>query len=141
MTDLEGQISSRRGLTLRVYRSDLGDCTNGGITSRANRLVVVGTLDLTGDNERERTPRAQRVQPLPPVCQVNQATDECPAVILVKRNMGRRVLYTLRPAAGLDRWEMMGGNYAATSDSRFGELVEGFYGAVPVHDRFEDKHA
>ena len=37
---------------------------------------------------------------------------------------------------------MMGGNYAATSDSRFGEAVRkrigpNFYGAVPIHDRFE----
>ena len=37
---------------------------------------------------------------------------------------------------------MMGGNYAATSDSRFSDKVEQmlghhFYGAVPIHDRVE----
>jgi hypothetical protein len=37
---------------------------------------------------------------------------------------------------------MMGGNYAATSDSRFSDKIEemlghGFYGAVPIHDRVE----
>jgi len=37
---------------------------------------------------------------------------------------------------------MFGGNYAATSDSRFGEAIEkltgqDFYGAVPIHDRKE----
>jgi len=37
---------------------------------------------------------------------------------------------------------MFGGNYASTSDSRFGEAVEKiigtrFYGAVAVHDRVE----
>ena len=40
------------------------------------------------------------------------------------------------------RWTMMGGNYAATSDSRFHEAVRritggGSYGAVPIHDRIE----
>jgi hypothetical protein len=37
---------------------------------------------------------------------------------------------------------MMGGNYAATSDSRFSDKIEEmlgvhFYGAVPIHDRVE----
>jgi hypothetical protein len=40
------------------------------------------------------------------------------------------------------RWVMMGGNYAATSDSRFHRAVESItggasYGAVPIHDRIE----
>jgi hypothetical protein len=43
------------------------------------------------------------------------------------------------PAPG---WHMMGGNYAATSDSRFHRAVEKItgsasYGAVPIHDRCE----
>ena len=38
---------------------------------------------------------------------------------------------------------MMGGCYVATSDSRFGEMIEKkfgihFYGAVALHDRSED---
>ncbi|MGD9883963.1 MAG: hypothetical protein AB7U95_27995 [Reyranella sp.] len=41
------------------------------------------------------------------------------------------------------RWAMMGGAYVATSDSRFVRAVEEitggrWYGAVPLHDRFED---
>jgi hypothetical protein len=38
---------------------------------------------------------------------------------------------------------MFGGNYADTSDSRFGEAMERtvkgtrFFGAVPIHDRYE----
>jgi hypothetical protein len=37
---------------------------------------------------------------------------------------------------------MFGGNYAGTSDSRFKDAVENligtrFYGAIPVHDRYE----
>ena len=37
---------------------------------------------------------------------------------------------------------MFGGNYGATSDSRFGDAIEritglGFYGAIAIHDRFE----
>ena len=39
-------------------------------------------------------------------------------------------------------WTMMGGNYAATSDSRFAQAIEtilghSFYGAVAIHDRVE----
>jgi hypothetical protein len=41
-------------------------------------------------------------------------------------------------------WTMMGGNFAHTSDSRFGEAIEkivGYrmYGAVAIHDRIEGK--
>jgi hypothetical protein len=71
-----------------------------------------------------------------------------PAALLVKGNGAG--LVKIVPAVWCEigeynpdpRWCMMGGNYAATSDSRFHEAVRKItggqsYGAVPIHDRIE----
>lgn len=117
------------GLILSVYRpADMPDCTNGGISSRFPSVCCVnleGPFDPRGD---------------------------CPAVML---EMGPCDSVRIVPAvqvagsAGGYRWvplnhavRMFGGNYAATSDSRFGEAIvkmtgRPWYGAVAIHDRFE----
>jgi hypothetical protein len=62
--------SLMKGLTLNVYRAHGQDCTNGGITAKADRLVVVGIL-IDGE-----------VQPLPRDCQVFEADEllmKCPS--------------------------------------------------------------
>jgi len=87
------------------------------------------------------------------LCLVNvdgpaKPSPEQPAALLVKGNMPG--LVKIVPAVLDDknqyspepRWVMMGGNYAATSDSRFHEAVRKItggasYGAVPIHDRIE----
>lgn len=112
------------GLIVHVYRDSLGDCTNGGISSKANSLCLVNV-------EGPFSPNAQT-----------------PAAMLVRGN-GPGIAKIV-PAVWCEigeynpetRWVMMGGNYAATSDSRFREAVEKitgsrFYGAVPIHDRIE----
>lgn len=112
------------GLPVSVYRdARLGDCTNGGVSSKFDRLVVVnaeGPFDPAADS---------------------------PAMVLESHVPGclRLVPVSLKEAG---RWVMFGGNYAATSDSRFRELCEQllcqklkgqrFYGAVAIHDRVED---
>jgi hypothetical protein len=116
------------GLTLWVHRSPLGDSTNGGLSGRFDRLTVVNV-----EGPFEPTP-------------------DHPAVMLVPNALGSVVIM---PAEKIgDEWleiasntkayagPMFGGNYAATSDSRFGRAVEAilghrFYGAVPIHDRLE----
>lgn len=118
------------GLNVSVYRSNLGDCTNGGVSERANRLCIV---NIEGPFE---------------------PSDEAPAVILTVNSLGNPIL---KPATQRIReengneifdyvedesaWFMFGGNYAACSDSRFGEAVRRhtprFYGALPIHDRAE----
>jgi hypothetical protein len=109
------------GLNISVFKDSSSnyDCTAGGITSRFNRLCVV---NVNG--------------PFDP-------TDDTPAVMLVKGNMPGTV--KIVPVEELDKgsWTMFGGNYAATSDSRFSQAIEKivggrFYGAVPVHDRVEN---
>ena len=116
------------GLRLHVYRpTHMSDCTKGGLTSSANVLVLVNAEG-----------------PFEP-------TEDEPAVRL-EWGPGRNnpILVPDGPDYGPDRkWaRMFGGNYAGTSDSRFGEAVQkmatqnagvvGAIGVLPVHDRYED---
>lgn len=94
----------------------------------------------------------------PQLCLVNvegpfEPSDEYPAALLVKGNLpgtlkiipahkdykSMKLQPEWEPIPG---WHMFGGNYAAASDSRFGEacrkiLGHEFYGAVAIHDRKE----
>lgn len=82
------------------------------------------------------------------VCVVNaegpfDPSDDCPAVMLVPHRTLKGAIH----AVSLHHHEtgqhtMMGGNYLASSDSRFWELCERlgasrFHGAVAIHDRVE----
>jgi hypothetical protein len=106
------------GLTVYVYRDQsLGDCTNNGISNRYSRLCVE---NIDG--------------PCEPSASI-------PAVRLEQHQRG---CLRIVPVAERDayRWLMFGGNFAATSDSRFGQKCEEllghpFYGAVKIHDRIE----
>jgi hypothetical protein len=113
------------GLYVSVYRDarDDYDCTLGGISSQATQLCLI---NVSGPS---------------------QNSIDAPAAILESHVKG---CLRIVPAE-LDEhgnwvpkkgWYMMGGNYAATSDSRFSEACEAllghrFYGAVAVHDRNE----
>jgi len=113
------------GLNVLIYKFPLGDCTNNGISGgKAESLCLV---NVDGPSE---------------------PSDKVPAAMLVKGNGNG--LVKIVPAVYCEigeytpdpRWCMMGGNYAATSDSRFHEAVEKItgrrsYGAVPIHDRIE----
>ena len=107
-----------KGLTLHVYRWNLGDCTNNGISSRYDTLILIGddvdgpvTVDL--DNPPENV------------------------VTMVKRRLfGREEYIHLEPLDGCNngggKWYMSGGNLAYTCDSRFP-----FSYPLSVHDRHE----
>lgn len=112
------------GLLVDVFKNGDMDCTRNGISSRASTLCLV---NVSG--------------PFSPNAQT-------PAAMLVKGNGPG--LVKIVPAIWCEigeynpdpRWCMMGGNYAATSDSRFHEAVRRItggasYGAVPIHDRIE----
>lgn len=113
------------GLIAEVYRSNLGDCTNGGI-SRAAQLTI---MNIEGPFEaRADAPAAMLVQGLS-----HDTVRIVPAAFKAFENR-----WIPDP-----RWTMMGGNYAATSDSRFFQAIEAilghrFYGAVAIHDRIEN---
>lgn len=112
------------GLNVSVFRNPLGNFTNNGISSKVTELCIV---NIKGPSD--------------PSCYA-------PAALLVKGNL-KGIVHIVPAAKNGDRWQpatgwaMMGGNYAATSDSRFTEAIESlngghpFYGAVAIHDRYE----
>lgn len=105
-----------KALPVSVYR-DGTDCTNNGVSSRYRDLLVIcpdGYINVDMDNPPENL------------------------VQVVKRRLFGQDIYHVEPwvspkGAG---W-MMGGNYAASCDSRFSRLIGGMYGAVAIHDRQE----
>lgn len=111
------------GLNISVYRGMSSSATNNGISSSASELCLV---NVSGPF----TPR-----------------NGIPAAMLVVGNVAGTV--KIVPATYRDDkwiqvpgWASMGGNYGATSDSRFSHAIERlldmpFYGAVAIHDRFE----
>lgn len=118
-----------RGLGVTVYRNGDGDFTNGGVTARANDLILFGIEDGHWKPE-----------------EVGHKADK---LLLVKRDRAhfRGYVYAV-PAVVIDGtvvekplpeghvgW-MAGGNFVGTSDSRFAEGVTAL-GAIPVHDRSE----
>ena len=108
------------GLLVSIYR-DESDCTNDGVTSpkRGYRGLCLTNVDGPFDPD-----------------------SEYPAAKLVKNEYTHGDTVVVVPEEVEDKWSMDGGNYAATSDSRFNEAIEkmlghNFYGALPVHDRVE----
>lgn len=105
------------GLLVNIYRDDTKpDCTNGGISRYAQGLCL---LNVPGPfHPSQSYPGAYLQRHGPDILRV------VPAYIVPFSQV------------------MMGGNYAATSDSRFREACEqllghAFYGAVAIHDRME----
>lgn len=108
-----------KALPISVYKNGrYGDCTNGGITSRYNELLLIcetGFVTVDEDNLPENL------------------------VKVVTRTIGGREYKHIEPVANTDRgsvgW-MYGGNLAYCSDSRFREFSE--Y-PLCVHDRQESQ--
>ena len=111
------------GLIVSVYRNAVGyDCTNGGISSRFTELCIMNIEGPFDPNEK-RFPALL----VPNVCKTVKIV---PAHQDAKGNWIE------------NKSPMFGGNFASTSDSRFHQHIEKmlghtFYGAVPIHDRFE----
>lgn len=109
------------GQIVSVYTNG-SDNTNGGISARHRQLTVV---NVEG--------------PFLPV-------EHRPAALLVPNALGTLIVVPAQRASIDDDWvplqrpdmvgPMMGGNYAASSDARWVKAIK-FYGAVPIHDRFE----
>jgi len=104
-----------RYLTVDVYNSG-SDCTNGGVTSQQDTLLVVPCENgfHSASNVEEYGYTVLELQE--------------PKV----KNKGYPC--TFRPA-GETRWTMFGGNFVYSSDSRFGEKYG--HSPVAVHDRIE----
>jgi hypothetical protein len=105
------------GMMVNVYRNPLGDCTNGGISADAKYLTLT---NVDGPFEPNK---------LAPAAVLEQHVPGCLRIVPPEGARSRGIY-------------MSGGNYAATSDSRFSEACERllghcFYGAVSIHDRTE----
>ena len=111
------------GMIVSVYRdaSDSYDCTAGGMTNSKTGVSQLCIINIDG--------------PFTP-------TDDQPAAMIEAGPLG-----SVRIVPATPRWEragsrMFGGNFAYTSDSRFGSAVKEITGAecagpVAIHDRYE----
>ena len=108
----------RKGLICGILENkDIGNCSNNGISSRHDSVLVVM------DN-----PRAQ----------IFEEDPKRPTVKIVRRNIfGKEYIHAEpvnQPKEGNIGW-IMGGCFITTSDSRFSNLVSPY--PVPLHDRQE----
>ena len=107
-------------LSVGVYRSRLGDCTNGGISSRFDELLVFC-------HDGPRSFFSEHELPLN-FCTVERCYGVAHIVPAMVTEDGQIV-----PRPG---WWMFGGNIADTSDSRWRELTYLGY-PLHIHDRKE----
>lgn len=103
------------GLTANVYRSCMGDFTNGGISAERKDLYILAqTKGL--------------VEPWD--------IREC--VYIEWREISGSQYIDCKPLYFRKRWYMMGGNFLYTLDSRFWEITGTKY-PIPIHDRYEGR--
>lgn len=101
-----------KGLLVHVYRSDLGDCTNGGLSGKFNTFVLIDDANP-----------------------VFEATADMPALKLVRRMIGSTEYLHVEPVAEKPEGNvgyMSGGNFVYSCDSRFPSKYP-----ISVHDRSE----
>lgn len=101
-----------KGLIICIYRCKSFACTNG-VSATADEALVIG-------------------DGIPEVFEANGR----PVLRLERNRDGKTARLIPVDVVG---WLAFGGNYGATSDSRFSEAVRAiygseFYGAVPIHD-------
>lgn len=124
------------GLTASIFHNPLGNCSNSGISSKFDKCCI-----MNADGPFYPDPKT-------------------PAVIIAKGNVPGSLKVVPAHQIGeawfeVPGWNMMGGDYVATSDSRFGECARRVYadawgkepgasssfmlwvGALPLHDRQE----
>ncbi|GIG57141.1 hypothetical protein Lfu02_15130 [Longispora fulva] len=129
MTQLDlSALAGTKGLITYIFKSaTLGDCANGGISSRCDQVTIVGVVD-------GRNPGRPTVHRLADDSQVFAPAEDRPAVVLFARARYGRILVPATPDL-LSRW-MAGGTYVAAHDSRLSNLWGGYH-ALPLHDRTE----
>lgn len=111
------------GLTVHIYKNSLGDSSNGGVSSKVEKLTL---LNVGGPCE---------------------PSFDAPAAMLKVKAIGSRKHPYIEPVTVTksgDLLEIKGGMFGGTyaiGDSRFGEAVEKMighkYGPVGIHDRVE----
>lgn len=108
-----------KGLLISIFKNPMyAKCSNGGISETNDQALVIGPGIPEIFEAHER-----------PVLKLESHVKGIARLVPIEKPSGR---------AG----PMMGGAFGHTSDSRFSEAVSAltgsrFYGAVPIHDRFE----
>lgn len=106
-----------RVLSCEIFKSNLGDCSNGGISSKYNEVYLIhpeGNMEVEDDDPR--------------------------LVELVKRELfGGEKHWYIKPyeKEKSGKWWMFGGTFIYSSDSRFSEYCETDT-AMKFFDRHED---
>ncbi len=112
------------GLIAGIYRGDLGDCSNGGISGYAKGVCLMNVDGPFSPDDRY-APALLVAGNISGAAKIVPATEVDGEFVEVRNGVG----------------PMFGGTYVGSSDSRFGEAVRkltgGPCGAVPLHDRFE----
>lgn len=107
-------------MRVAVFRAGVDDYTLGGVSSNYDALLVV---NVEGPFEPDAYTQAVKLE---------SHVDGCLRLVPVEKDSSGGYVCKITP--------MFGGNYAATSDSRFSDacarlLGHQFYGAIAVHDR------
>lgn len=110
-----------KALPVSVYKNGKYDCTNNGISSRFETLLLECKNGFITIDENDLPENLCIVQ---------------------KRLIFGNLYYCIIPYKELNKdcvgW-MMGGNFAYSSDSRFREMFDGCSYPIPIHDRQETK--
>lgn len=129
-------MTELRGIRAQIVVGEYGTCVNGGISERVREVTIVAQRDLTGVGPAQDTPLAE----LPNVRRVANdllpATDEAPAVVLVKRHLSQGPYYHVESAdpCPADRVGYMAGG-STVAGSIIWVLTD--KPTVSLHDRSE----
>lgn len=104
-----------QGLIVSIYSNGV-NCSNGGISSRVNKAIIIGD----------------------DIPQLFEARDDMPAIKIIRRNIGGREYIHAEPVNPCPSNEigyMAGGCFVYSSDSRFRQLICDY--PIALHDRSE----
>ncbi len=134
----------RKGMHVSIYKpADMGDCTNGGVTSKATEALLVGpvieichdpsTPGHAGCDRRKERPDLVIPEIFADRGQFAEGASKYPVLRVELRHGGT---YVVAVPADIPEgtWTMFGGNFIYTSDSRLRAICP--Y-PIPVHDRIE----
>jgi len=106
-------MTNECGLICSIFKDGrIGECSNGGISSKYNEVLVIVEGENIGPFEQD---------------------DKRPTVKVVKRGLFGGEYVSTQPIKGFGY--MMGGCFVYSCDLRFRELVNEY--PVPLHDRQE----
>lgn len=112
------------GVSVNIFRWDLGDCTNNGVSSCKNaygrRFVLFDHTIRDGNHILEEC--------------LSDEVFVCLKVVRRRRGKDEYLHIEEIGDTNINHCSMFGGNFVYSSDSRFSDIS---YYPLPIHDRFE----